>query len=62
MLLDPIVEEIKRYREEYAARFNYDIRAIGEDIQSRQRDGGREVVRREPRRVQKPEVPKTSSS
>jgi hypothetical protein len=62
MFRDPIVEEIKRYREQYAARFNYDLRAIGEDIQRRQRDGGREVVRREPRRVRKSDVPKMSPS
>jgi hypothetical protein len=29
---DPIVAEIHRYRATHAKRFNYDIRAIGEDI------------------------------
>jgi hypothetical protein len=28
----PIVAEIHRYRAEYARRFNYDIRAMGDDI------------------------------
>jgi hypothetical protein len=29
---DPIVEEIHRYRQEYAKRLDYDVRAIGDDI------------------------------
>ena len=28
MLRDPIVEEVRRHRDEYAKRFNYDLRAI----------------------------------
>jgi hypothetical protein len=57
MSSDPIVDEIKRFREQYAARFNYDLKAIVRDLQSRQRDGNRAVVRREPRRPQKPVLP-----
>lgn len=33
---DPIVEEIRRYREEYAARFNHDLQAIFEDLKQQQ--------------------------
>lgn len=33
---DPIIEEIHKFREEYAKRFNYDIDAIFDDIQSKQ--------------------------
>lgn len=29
---DPIVADIHRHRAAYAKRFNYDIRAIGDDI------------------------------
>jgi len=29
---DPIVREIHRHRADYAKRFGYDVRAIGEDI------------------------------
>ena len=32
MWKDPIVEEIRRYRDEYAARFNYDLDAIFRDL------------------------------
>lgn len=33
MTLDPVVAEIRRIRDEHAARFNYDIRAIVADLQ-----------------------------
>jgi len=46
---DPIVDEIKRYREQHAAKFNYDLRAIVADVQQRQSLDGRKVVRRERR-------------
>jgi len=29
---DPIVQEIHRQRANYAKRFDYDVRAIGEDV------------------------------
>lgn len=32
MWTDPIVEETRRLREEHAKRFNYDLRAIFEDL------------------------------
>jgi hypothetical protein len=35
---DPIVEEVRRIRDELARKFNYDIRAIGEDLMARQRN------------------------
>ena len=37
---DPIVDEIRRIREEHAASFNYDLRAIFEDLVERQRLSG----------------------
>jgi hypothetical protein len=48
---DPIVEEIRKYREQYAARFNYDLAAICKDLRQRQATCGREVVSRPPKRV-----------
>lgn len=39
-----IIEEIRRYREEYAARFNYDLHAICENLRRRQGSDGRKVV------------------
>ena len=50
---DPIVEEVRRIRQEHAKRFNYDIRAIAEDARKRQKARGRQVVTLPPRRAAK---------
>jgi hypothetical protein len=50
MQSDPIVDEIHRVREQIAARFGYDIRAIGRDAHQRDATSDREVIRRPPRR------------
>jgi hypothetical protein len=44
MWRDEIVEEIHKYREEYAAKFDYDIRAIFEDLKRKQEESRREYV------------------
>jgi hypothetical protein len=54
MWRDPIVEEIHRYRQQYAARFNYDLDAMCDDIESRQGKDGRKIVSLPPRRIAKP--------
>jgi hypothetical protein len=36
MLSDPIVEEVRRAREEYAKRFNYDLRVIAASLQKQE--------------------------
>ena len=41
---DEIVEEVRRVREEHAARFDYDISAICADIRKKQAEGGRKIV------------------
>ena len=41
---DTIVSEIHRHREAHARRFNYDLRAMGEDLQRRQWESGRKIV------------------
>ena len=41
---DPIVEEVRRAREAYAARFNYDLRAIYRDLKEKEKRSGRKVV------------------
>ena len=35
MITDPIVEEVRRHRQEHARRFNYDAKAILEDLARR---------------------------
>ncbi len=49
MWRDPIVEEIRKCRQEYAARFNHDLKAICRDLRERQKKGGRKVVSLLPR-------------
>lgn len=49
---DPILEEIHRVREDYAARFNYDLKAIYLDLKAREAQGEFVVVRRAPRAPQ----------
>jgi hypothetical protein len=50
---DPIVEQIRKYRDQYAARFDYNLAAICRDLRERQRTCGREVVSRPPKKVGK---------
>lgn len=50
MQTDPIVAEVRRIREEIAARFGYDVDAIGRDARQRDALGDRTVVRLPPRR------------
>jgi hypothetical protein len=41
---DPIVEEVRRARDAYAASFNYDLRAIMRDLKEKQKRSGRKLV------------------
>ena len=41
---DPIVDEVRRVREAYAARFNYDLDAIFRDIKEQEKNSGRKFV------------------
>lgn len=58
MLKDPIVEEVRRIRDELAARFNYDIKAIVENARKEQKASGRKVVSFSPRKPKKSVVEK----
>jgi hypothetical protein len=50
MWKDPIVEEVRKIRQRHAERFNYDLRAIVDDLCEQQEQSGRKYVRFEPRR------------
>ncbi len=50
MCRDEIVDEIRKIRQENAARFDYDIAAIVADARQRQQDGSHKVVSFAPRR------------
>jgi hypothetical protein len=43
---DPIVAEVRRFREQRAARFGYDPRAIARDVRKRERKHGARLVSR----------------
>ena len=60
MWRDPIVEEIRKIRDEHARKFNYDLHAICEDIRQRQARSGRTVVSRSPRMAEKPSATTTA--
>lgn len=44
MTNDPIVDEIRAGREKYAASFDFDVRAMLNDVKKRQDASGRTVV------------------
>jgi hypothetical protein len=48
---DPIVDEIRRIRQEHTDTFNRDLHAICEDLRRQERESGREYVSFPPRRV-----------
>lgn len=51
MWKDPVVEEVRAIRDEYASHFDYDIEAICRDLKEQEARGGREVVTLPPKRV-----------
>ena len=51
MWKDLIVEEIRKNRDEYAKKFNYDLHAICQNIKKKQGQAGRRVVSLSPRPI-----------
>ena len=45
MQKDPIVEEIRKIREEHSAKFNHDLRAIYKDLKEQERTSGRRYMK-----------------
>jgi hypothetical protein len=46
-----ILREIRRYRDQYAARFAFDVRAMGRDLRKREAASGRKLATRGVHRV-----------
>ena len=46
---DEIVDEVHRIRDAYAAKFDYDLKRIVEDVRRRQRESGRQYVKLPPK-------------
>jgi hypothetical protein len=44
MLKDELVEEVRKARQEQAARWNFDLKAVLADARKRQAQSGRKVV------------------
>ena len=51
---DPIVEQVRKAREAYAAQFDHDLNRIVADLKRRQDQGEFQVVRRVPRPARTP--------
>jgi hypothetical protein len=50
MLDDPIVEEVRKIRDEYAKKFNFNLDAIAADLMKQQKASGRKLVSFPPRK------------
>ncbi len=48
---DPIVAEVRRIRQEHAARFKYDLDLIAKDIKAQEQASGRLYITLPPRRL-----------
>ena len=51
MWRDPIVEEVRKLREQYAARYNHDLNAIFEAARENQKKSDHKTVTRPPKRA-----------
>lgn len=54
MWKDEILEEIYRIREEHAKAFNYDLKAICDDLRQRQVASGRKIISKPLRQPRQP--------
>ena len=51
---DPIVEEVRRVRYEYAKKFNYDLDAICDDLRKKQSQKEHKVISFPPKKITLP--------
>jgi hypothetical protein len=49
---DPIVEEVRQYREQHAAQFNYDLQTIYQDLKEQEHRSERAFISYSPRRLE----------
>ena len=50
MWQDPIVEEVRKARDEHAAKFDYDLKRIFADLKEQEKRSGRQYVTLPPKR------------
>jgi hypothetical protein len=53
MIKDPIVEEVRKARDDYARQFEYDLDAVFRDLQKKQQQPGKKIVSFPPKRPKK---------
>ena len=53
MWQDPIVDEVRKARQDHAKKFGYDMKAIYDDLKSTEQLGGRKVVSLSSKQIQK---------
>jgi hypothetical protein len=51
MDIDPIVEEVRRVRQEYAKQFGYDLHALAADLRKHEEHHSERLVSFQPKRV-----------
>jgi hypothetical protein len=51
---DPVVDEIRKVRQQHADKFRGDLHAICEDLRQQERESGGRFISLPPRRVEKP--------
>ena len=56
MLKDEIVEEVRKNREAYAAKFNFDLQAMYEDLKKAERKSKRKKVSFKPKKPARVEL------
>lgn len=54
---DSVMQEVHRIKDEIAARYNYDVRALAKAAREMQEREGREVVQRPPKRIARQSSP-----
>lgn len=59
MWVDEIVEEVRKVRDEYAARFDYDLDAIYKDIKEQEKHSQRKIVSLPPKKPELLPIEKT---
>jgi hypothetical protein len=50
---DPIIEEVRKARDDYARQFDYDLEVIFRDLQKKQQQPGKKIVSFPPKRSEK---------
>jgi len=59
---DEIVEEVRKNREAYAAKFNFDLQAIYEDLKKAEKKSGHKKVSFKPKKPVKIEIKAKTSA